>query len=140
TGSRADAEVLQKLQEGDLSMQQINPFYFPEPLAPMVAARKHSRQVPIEEVLNYIRAMQKRFPRSAAASVRSLLLIEGAGGLLAPLGPRYTALEIIGKLRCKVIVVAANRLGTINHTLLTVRALQTPNPNRLTVVLSDHSP
>src|SRR5439155_16193147 len=64
----------------------------------------------------------------------------GAGGLLAPLGPRYTALEIIGKLRCKVIVVAANRLGTINHTLLTVRALQTPNPNRLTVVLSDHSP
>ncbi len=53
-----------------------------------------------------------------------MLLIEGAGGLLAPLGESYTALDLIVKLRCEAIVVAPNRLGTINHTLLTVRALE----------------
>lgn len=63
------------------------------------------------------------------------LLIEGSGGLLVPLGEGYTVADLIAKLNCEVIVVSRNRLGTINHTLLTVRMLQHIGIRTLSVVL-----
>jgi len=65
------------------------------------------------------------------------LIIEGSGGLLVPLGKGYTVAGLIAKLDCRVIVVARNRLGTINHTLLTVECLQVLGflRSELTVVL-----
>jgi dethiobiotin synthetase len=51
-------------------------------------------------------------------------LVEGIGGLLVPLGRNYTVADVIKKLRCPVVVVGRNRLGTLNHTLLTLGALQ----------------
>jgi len=87
--------------------------------------------------------------------IRPVLLIEGAGGLLAPLGESrlssrftfhvsgrkgrgsfYTALDIIKALNCEAIIVAPNRLGTINHTLLTIHALQVAGVQSVTVVLN----
>jgi dethiobiotin synthetase len=44
--------------------------------------------------------------------------------LLVPLGEGFTVRDLIVRLDCKVIVVARNRLGTINHTLLTIEALR----------------
>ena len=51
------------------------------------------------------------------------LVIEGAGGLLVPLNNSHTILDII-KLNYKVIVVSRHYLGSINHTLLSVKLLQ----------------
>lgn len=51
------------------------------------------------------------------------LVIEGAGGLMVPLNNSDTILDII-KLNYKVIVVSRHYLGSINHTLLTVKLLQ----------------
>ncbi len=82
-------------------------------------------------------------------------MIEGIGGLLVPLGEApqspnphpafkvqssgysvpYTVLDLISRLRCEVIVVSPNRLGTINHTLLTIRALQAARIKAVKVVL-----
>jgi dethiobiotin synthetase len=130
SGSRADAELLYSLQAGKLSLDEINPFYFPEPVAPLIAARKHRRSIPLADVLRHIQKLAKRGPRSG-------LLIEGAGGLLVPLGTGYTWAEVINKLACEVIIVSANRLGTINHTLLTLRALQGIGHKQLTIVMMD---
>jgi dethiobiotin synthetase len=66
-------------------------------------------------------------------------LIEGAGGLLAPLAQDCTALDIIRRLDCEVLVVAPNNLGTINHTLLTIRALHAPRSTRV-VLMNCRSP
>jgi dethiobiotin synthetase len=63
------------------------------------------------------------------------LVVEGVGGLLAPLGKGYTVRDLIGNLDCKVIVVSANRLGTINHTLLTVEALQVSGQKELAIAM-----
>ena len=41
-----------------------------------------------------------------------------------PLGEGFTVMDLIVRLGCEVIVVSSNRLGTINHTILTVAALQ----------------
>jgi dethiobiotin synthetase len=43
--------------------------------------------------------------------------------------------DLIAKLRCKVIIVSANRLGTVNHTMLTVNAMQATANKDVTVVL-----
>ncbi len=127
SGGREDVELLQALQsDAGVPPDQVNPFYFPEPLAPAVAARRHHRRIRLAQALQRIRAMEHRCAR---------LLVEGAGGLLAPLGERFTAADLIARLGCAVVVVATNRLGTINHTLLTVAALRRLTPQTVQVVL-----
>jgi dethiobiotin synthetase len=53
-------------------------------------------------------------------STHDITLVEGAGGLLVPLLAHYTYADLAGLLKLPVIVVAANRLGAINHLLLTL--------------------
>jgi dethiobiotin synthetase len=135
SGSRADAQLLHALQDGELTLDEINPFFFREPLAPLVAARRHRRRITLRDVLNHIERIVTSInpPIHQSTIPPPTLLIEGAGGLLAPLGDSFTALDLIAQLNCDVIIVARNQLGTINHTLLAVRAfltLQAPRPCR----------
>ena len=55
------------------------------------------------------------------------------------MGEGYTVADLVANLPCKVIIVSANRLGTINHTLLTVKALQMAAAKELKVVLMGQS-
>lgn len=126
TGDRGDVELFAELLEGALPSDLINPFYFQEPVAPMLAARNLKVIVKIEDVLERIRLMQ---------GGGDFLLIEGAGGLLSPLGEGYSAADLIQLLHCPVIVVARNRLGVINHVLLTVGRLASLAVSHIKVVL-----
>ena len=102
----------------------------------MVALAEGKRKnIPLSKVIDRIHRVEKKCDR---------LIIEGAGGLLVPLGRNYTVGNLITRLDCNVIVVARNRLGTINHTLLTINALQSIEKRDLAVVLmgvaqKDHS-
>jgi dethiobiotin synthase len=128
SGGKADVKLLQALQPGELSDEEVNPFYFEEPVAPLVAAQKHRRNIRLEDVMNRIQSVAKQC---------DYLLVEGVGGLLAPWGKGYNAVDLIAQLNCRVIVVARNQLGTINHTLLTTHALQSlgKTKNRCAIVL-----
>lgn len=151
SGSRADARLLRSLIDHELTLDEINPFYFPEPLAPLVAARKHRRRISMRQVLSHVSRITYHasliaptLSRSNASTLRRshapTLLLEGAGGLLAPLTQDCTALDIIRQLDCEVIVVAPNKLGTINHTLLTIRALQDGAASNAPTLPRSHSP
>jgi dethiobiotin synthetase len=113
SGGRADVELLQSLQPGELSDAEMNPFYFAKPVAPLVA-QKGRRTIRVGDVIEKIGKIRSRC---------DCLIIEGSGGLLVPLGPGFLVADLITKLKCRVIVAARNRLGTINHTLLTAGAL-----------------
>jgi dethiobiotin synthetase len=126
TGSRADAEFLLGLQEKELTLDEITPFFFSAAVAPLVAARKTKRSVHLPEVL-------RRVNRLAARC--QCLLIEGIGGLMVPLGEGYCVLDLIRKLGCEVILVARNRLGTLSHTLLSASALQDAGITRVKTVV-----
>jgi len=115
SGSRADVQLLQSIQPGELKDDAVNPFFFREPVAPLVAAQRAGRRVTRGQVATHIRRL---------TSGIELLLVEGAGGLLSPLGHHFTARELIRDLDASACIVAADRLGTINHTLLTVEALR----------------
>lgn len=99
------------MQDNSLSLEEINPFYFREPLAPLVVARKHGRKISFERVLSFIRRHE-----------REHVVVEGAGGLLTPLGEGFTVLDIVRELDARLIIVAPNKLGVINQALLALRA------------------
>ncbi|GAA3343351.1 hypothetical protein GCM10020358_42220 [Amorphoplanes nipponensis] len=93
---------------------------YPEPLAPLAAARV-AGMAPLElyEVVDAVRA---------EADKHDLVLVEGAGGLLVPMGVRpsgeaWTVADLATTLGCQTIVVARAGLGTLNHTALTLEAL-----------------
>ncbi len=139
SGTRADAELLHSLQDGELTLEEINPFYFSEPIAPLIAARNQRRKIFLAQVVAAIRRAVSRhtasFKNQKSKIKNPLLLLEGSGGLLVPLGKGYTVLDLIKALRPQVLVVAHNRLGTINHTVLTVRELRRAGLRRISVVL-----
>ncbi|MGH7954322.1 MAG: dethiobiotin synthase, partial [Limisphaerales bacterium] len=73
SGGRDDARKIFAAMNGALSLDEINPWHFRAPIAPLPAARRENKKVKIAQVLAHARVMQKRF---------DILLIEGAGGLL----------------------------------------------------------
>jgi dethiobiotin synthetase len=127
SGGRGDVRRLQALQKGELSDDEMNPFYFAQPLAPFVAAGKKGDQIHLSDVVERISKVSQKC---------ECLLVEGAGGLLVPLGSAFTIADLIGAFDCKVIITGRNRLGTINHTLLTARALQSAGIARKKMVVA----
>ncbi|MBC6497635.1 MAG: dethiobiotin synthase [Alphaproteobacteria bacterium GM7ARS4] len=62
---------------------------------------------------------------SAPNNTGRLWIVEGAGGVLVPLNDTHMMVDMISMMCLPVIIVASTRLGTINHTLLTIEALRT---------------
>ncbi len=69
------------------------------------------------------------------------LVIEGAGGLMSPIGDNFTNLDLMKKLGCSVILVSMNYLGSINHTLLSISVIKNNNiPLKGIIFNSDFNP
>lgn len=84
------------------------------PLAPPVAADRESALLDLGTWVNAIQDYAKN---------SKPVLVEGAGGLLSPLTWKETARDLACELGAAALVVASDRLGTLNHTLLTLEAL-----------------
>jgi dethiobiotin synthetase len=92
-------------------LEKICPYRLKDPLAPSVAAERSGVTIDIGLV-------QKLY--AEISSKHDITIVEGAGGLLVPLLPHYTYADLAMLLKLPVVVVAANRLGAINHLLLTL--------------------
>jgi dethiobiotin synthetase len=125
-GSRADVEFLSALQERELTLDEINPFLFEKPLAPLAAAIEQHVSIRLPAVRRRITDLARRC---------EWLLIEGIGGVMVPLGDGLSVLDLIASLSCSTVVVSRNKLGTINHTMLTVDAMQHAGIKEFKVVL-----
>jgi dethiobiotin synthetase len=130
SGGRDDARALHAAMNGALTPDEINPWHFRAPIAPLPAARRERRRVTPADVLAHIRMMQRRF---------DVLLVEGAGGLLSPLGGNFDSRDLIAALRATPIIVCPNRLGAVNQVLLTLAALPRSASCRAHVVLMSPS-
>lgn len=114
SGGREDALLLRQALGGSTPLDAINPWHFRAALAPCLAARAEGRTIRREEVLGFLRSGRRD---------RDVLLVEGAGGLLSPLGEDFDARDLIRAIPAIPVVVAPNRLGAINQVLLTVAAV-----------------
>lgn len=126
SGGRDDARTLHAALNRTLTLDEINPWHFRAPIAPLLAARQEHKRARLADVLAHVRAMQKRF---------DVLLVEGAGGLLSPLGENFDSRDMIAALRAAPIVVCRNRLGVVNQVLLTLEALPRGGAAKARVVL-----
>jgi dethiobiotin synthetase len=114
SGGRADARALHTALGGALTLDAINPWHFRAPVSPALAACREKKPVTLGRVLAHIRAVEKPF---------TVTLVEGAGGLLSPLGVGFDSRDLLLALRATPVIVAANRLGVINHVRLSCEAL-----------------
>ncbi|HEX5634415.1 MAG TPA: dethiobiotin synthase, partial [Gemmatimonadales bacterium] len=100
---------------------------FRMPVAPAVAAELEGGRLDFDEMVLAVERL---------AADTDVTLVETAGGLLAPLAWDWTMVDLAETLGATVLVVGANRLGTINHTLLTLGALELGGVQPAGVVLS----
>ncbi len=114
SGGRDDAEKIFAALGGALTLDEINPWHFRAAIAPLLAARHEKKSVSRAAVLAHLRTARKNF---------DVTLVEGAGGLLSPLGENFDSHDLILALRATPIIVAQNKLGAVNHLLLTLAAL-----------------
>lgn len=121
------ARLLQASRAGD-SLGSIRPYVFPDPLAPMIAARNADTVIRLELLDAAFREITKS---------GELAIVEGAGGLRVPIAPGLTFVELFARWRLGLVVVAENRLGVINHVLLTMDSARRTGITVHAVVVND---
>ena len=111
----------------------VNPVCFREPVAPWAAAQRERRPIRIGPLLAAFRVLQHR---------HTFVIVEGAGGLLVPLSSRETMASLAKRLGLPVLLVARERLGTLNHTLLSLSCARGMGLRVLGIILnqSDATP
>lgn len=106
-----DALALKTASGCEVPLEKICPYQFAEPLAPSVAAEREGRRIDIDRLLDTYEEI---------SSAHDITVVEGAGGLMVPLLPSYTFADFARVAKLPLVIVAANKLGVINHLLLSL--------------------
>ena len=123
-----DAQALRDAAGVSDTIEEICPLQFALPAAPNVAAAEEGRIVDLDRVRdNY----------ATLAARHEVMVVEGAGGLLVPTAPGHDMGDLAQGLDLALIVVARMALGTINHTLLTLREIERRKIPLAGVILSE---
>jgi dethiobiotin synthetase len=114
-GNRDDAEALHAASEGAIALNDVNPVWLRPPAAPYTAAMIENRAVDLTLI-------RETFARLRAA--HHSLIVEGVGGWRVPITRDFFVSDLAADLGLPVAIVVANRLGALNHTLLTVESIR----------------
>ena len=108
-----DAAILAKAAHVRDADEEINPFFYQVPAAPVMAARLVNQSTP--SVLAAVKAFNK------IASKHDFMIVEGIGGIMVPLRREAYVADLAKALKLPTIIVARSKLGTLNHIILTVK-------------------
>jgi len=98
-----------------LDLAIANPYAFEAPTAPHLAAALEGQRVELPVI-------ERAFERAKLAT--EVVLVEGVGGWCLPVNPDQMQADLVRELRLPVVMVAGIRLGALNHSLLTARAIE----------------
>ncbi|RUL51321.1 dethiobiotin synthase [Lysinibacillus antri] len=112
-----DTAFYQSFSEQTLVEEHLNSYSFKEPASPHYAAMLEGKEIQEEVILQHIQQLKSEY---------DYVICEGAGGLYVPLIEQghYHFLHLIKQSGLPVILVARTKLGTINHTLLSIEVLK----------------
>ena len=113
-GDRHDAELLLAASSEGLSIDEVNPVWLKTPASPLSAALIEDAPIDMQVLLAGLRDLRQRF---------DFVVVEGVGGWLVPIREDYFVSNLAAEMELPVLVVAMNRLGCLNHTMLTVRSI-----------------
>jgi dethiobiotin synthetase len=112
SGAGDDIGALRKAIGSSDPLDLCNPYRFKAALAPAVAARLEGKSVSNQRLLSSFKRLRTRHEG---------VLVEGAGGLLVPLSTTWLVVDFAKALNLPLVIVARPALGTLNHSLLSVR-------------------
>jgi dethiobiotin synthetase len=113
-GDRRDAELLLAASGEGVTIDEVNPLWLRTPVAPFAASLVEHADIDTGRLLDAFEAMKDRF---------DFLAVEGVGGWLVPITQNYFVSDLAAAMNLPVLVVAQNRLGCLNHTLLTLQSV-----------------
>jgi len=126
-----DAEILTGAACVDDPDEDVCPLRFALPLGPSVAARREGRRLDLRKVHAALGRLRRR---------HEFLIVEGVGGLAVPLNGRKDVADLARETKLPLLVVAADRLGVLNHTALTLEYARTKRTEVAGVVLTTVDP
>jgi dethiobiotin synthetase len=127
----ADAQFLKDMSGVDTPLEEIVPYQFKEPLAPSVAAEREGITIDSNQLVKKFEHISRH---------HDFMLVEGAGGLLVPFYQKFLFIDLVKLFKLPVLIVSRATLGTINHTLLTLRAARAEKVPVAGIVINNLSP
>jgi len=123
-----DIEFVQKVIGTDCSVEEVCPYRFHLPLAPLVAADLAGEIIDINKIKSAFYGLSSR---------HDIVIVEGSGGLLVPITETYFMSDLAIDLGLGLIIVIRPSLGTLNHTLLTVEYARSRGLKILGIVINN---
>lgn len=119
----SDTHKVRDLVSNDKSVFHPETHALNHPMSPHAAAERDGVEISLDDF---------QLPQT-----ENNLIVEGAGGLMVPLNSKDCIIDLIEKLDIEVVLVSRNYLGSINHTLLSVEALQNRNIKIRGIIFND---
>ena len=113
-GDRDDAQQLLAASSEGLTIDELNPVWLKTPAAPFSASLIEQVEIDEQQLIEKLSALEERF---------DCVVVEGVGGWLVPIRRDFFVADLAVLMKLPVLVVAMNRLGCLNHTILTVRSI-----------------
>ena len=107
-----DIEILSHAAEINDSENLVNPQFFPIPASPYTAWKKLKIKPKIPMILSSFKKL---------SNIHEMMLVEGMGGILTPILKDYYVTNLIKDMKISTIIVTRSKVGTLNHTLMTVK-------------------
>ena len=126
-GDPDDIIALAEASGHTLEADEINPCRFQSPVAPLAAGRIEGHFPDITELAAHTRALSQKC---------DLLLVEGAGGWHVPLTEKENLSDLARAIDLPILLIVNNRLGALNHTLLTLEAIKNSGQTCLGIILN----
>ncbi len=127
-GDRTDALLLHTASDGCAELNDINPVWLRTPAAPYTAAMIENRAIDLALI-------RETFAKLREA--HECVIVEGVGGWRVPITDAYFLSDLAAEFALPVAVVVANRLGAINHALLTVESIRASGQNCAGVIFNE---
>ena len=107
-----DVEILANAAQVNDSESLLNPQYFPIPASPYTAWKNLKIKPKVHSILSSFNKLSK---------IHSMILVEGMGGIMTPILKDYFVTDLIKEMKIPAILVTRTKVGTINHTIMTVK-------------------
>ncbi len=116
-----DSEVVKSLSNKAKILNEL--YFLKKPLSPYVAAKLEKKKIDVNRILQFVKNLKTK-----------KLVIEGAGGLNVPINSNYLMSDLCQKLNTPLILVSRTKLGTINHTLMSLEVIKKKKLNLIGII------
>ena len=110
-----DAQFLARCASSKMRLDLVNPVTFKIPAAPFVCEKAENKKVDFKKIADAYKQICQN---------SDFVIVEGIGGVKVPITDRFDVLDLAMAFKLPVVIVARSKLGTINHTLLTIDAIR----------------